>query len=120
MVSYIYHYNQLASKGVNSPAVKLSLLIDYFTAGSALIVGTGYLLAEFSAFAGSIPDPSSLVSSLSLMPIALKGAAGCSVAAVTSLGLCWVWEYGRPYLFWHSAWHLFSAATCYFVGVGRL
>ena len=46
IVSYIYHYNQLAARGNNSPAVRLSLLIDYFTAGSALVFGTGLLFEE--------------------------------------------------------------------------
>ena len=103
VVSYIYHYNQLASRGKNSPAVKLSLLVDYFTAGSALIIGSGYLTSEISdrLFSGETLSIFSLLSSSS----DLAAAIGCSVLAVVSLGLCWVWEYGTPYLILHSLWH---------------
>ncbi len=113
IVSYIYHYNQLASRGENSPAVRLSLFIDYFTAGSALLLGVFYLFQDFTTLVPSMTGGFGAL--LSLSP-KLLAALGCSTAAITSLALCWVWEFGVPYLFWHSLWHLFSAGTAYFVG----
>lgn len=40
-------------------------------------------------------------------------AAGASIICLT---LCWVWEFGYPYIFWHSLWHILSALTGYLVG----
>jgi hypothetical protein len=93
--------------------VRLSLLIDYFTAGSALIFGTGLLFEEVGSeiFAGGISSANIMAASPSL-----TAALVCGLLAVLNLGLCWVREFGRPYLFFHSLWHIFSAATCYFVG----
>jgi hypothetical protein len=43
---------------------------------------------------------------------AVLSAAG----AVICLTLCWVWEFGYPYIFWHSLWHILSALTGYLIG----
>jgi len=38
------------------------------------------------------------------------------LGAIVCLSLCWVWEYGLPYILWHSLWHILSAYTAYLVG----
>ena len=96
VVSFIYHYTQLEF-GKNRAEVRLALLIDYFCAGAALITGGVYMI---SAGITSIPLE------------ALVAAGGAGVC----LSLCWVWEFGYPYIFWHSLWHILSAYTGYLVG----
>ncbi|GMI31348.1 hypothetical protein TeGR_g498 [Tetraparma gracilis] len=116
LVSFWYHYDQLQG---DAAAVRLSLLVDYLTAGSSLLLGLFYLL---SAVPVLDPLPALLAAGpaglLSLSPPFFYAVAS-SVVAVSSLLLCWVWEYGLPYLLLHSVWHLASAVTCYFVGVLR-
>ncbi|KAL7522941.1 hypothetical protein ACHAWX_007677 [Stephanocyclus meneghinianus] len=96
IVSFWYHYSQLEF-GKNRAEVRLALLIDYFTAGSALITGGVYMI---QAGIDSVPLDAIL-------------AAG---GAVVCLTLCWVWEFGYPYIFWHSLWHILSAYTGYLIG----
>lgn len=87
--------------GQNRSEVRLALLIDYFSAGSALLTGFIYILQiAFQGEGISIPIDVYVTSTLAL---------GC-------LGLCWVYEYGNLYLFWHSLWHIFSAYVGYEVG----
>ena len=51
------------------------------------------------------------------MPIdALITGAGSIVA----ISLCWVWEFGYPYLVLHSIWHILSAYTGYLVGQAHI
>lgn len=100
IVSFVYHYTQL-ELGKDRSEVRLALLIDYFFAGSALLTGTFYMIAV--GF-GAIPVE------------ALTSAVG----AVICLSLCWVWEYGYPYILWHSLWHILSAYTGYLVGLVHL
>lgn len=100
IVSFVYHYTQL-ELGKDRSEVRLALLIDYFFAGSALLTGTYYML----------------IVGLGAIPVeALTSAIG----AVISLSLCWVWEYGYPYILWHSLWHILSAYTGYLVGLVHL
>ena len=100
IVSFVYHYTQL-ELGKDRSEVRLALLIDYFFAGSALLTGTYYMIIV--GF-GAIPME------------ALTSAVG----AVICLSLCWVWEYGYPYILWHSLWHILSAYTGYLVGLVHL
>lgn len=100
IVSFVYHYTQL-ELGKDRSEVRLALLIDYFFAGSALLTGTYYMI---TVGLGEIPVE------------ALTSAVG----AVICLSLCWLWEYGYPYILWHSLWHILSAYTGYLVGLVHL
>lgn len=100
IVSFWYHYSQLEF-GQNREEVRLALLTDYFTAGAALITG-GFYMAEMGI--SGVP-----------LDALITGAA-----AVVCLSLCWVWEFGYPYLFWHSLWHILSAYTGFLVGQAHI
>mmetsp|Transcript_38301 Transcript_38301/g.92382 ORF Transcript_38301/g.92382 Transcript_38301/m.92382 type:complete len:280 (+) Transcript_38301:114-953(+) len=100
IVSFVYHYTQLEF-GKERSEVRLALLVDYFCAGAALLTGGVYMI---QAGITSIPLE------------ALLSAGG----AVVCLSLCWVWEFGYPYIFWHSLWHVLSAYTGYLVGQEHL
>lgn len=99
-VSFWYHFNQL-ELGKDRSEVRFALLADYFTAGAALLTGI-YYMADMGI--SSIPFN------------ALLSGGG----AIICLSLCWVWEFGYPYLFWHSLWHLGSAYTAYSIGQAHL
>jgi hypothetical protein len=99
-VSFWYHWSQL-QLGQDRREVRLSLLIDYFTAGSALVCGGSYLARL----------------GLDVLP---DGALLCGGASVVCLALCWVREYGYWYLFWHSAWHIGSAYCAYLIGQANI
>eukprot|EP01082_Thalassiosira_pseudonana_P002498 g2256.t1 g2256 contig11:1030007-1031122(+) len=96
IVSFWYHYSQLEF-GKDRSEVRLALLIDYFTAGSALITGGVYMIQA----------------GIDAVPVEALLTAGGSVIC---LSLCWVWEFGYPYIFWHSLWHILSALTGYLIG----
>lgn len=100
IVSFVYHYTQL-ELGKDRSEVRLALLIDYFFAGSALLTGTYYMI----------------IVGLNAIPLEAHASA---VGAVICLSLCWVWEYGYPYILWHSLWHILSAYTGYLVGLVHL
>ena len=99
-VSFWYHYSQLEF-GKDRSEVRLALLVDYFTAGSALITG-GVYMSQMG---------------ITAVPMEALAVGGLSILC---LGLCWVWEFGYPYLFWHSLWHILSALTGYLVGQAHL
>lgn len=101
VVSFVYHYTQL-ELGKDRSEVRLALLLDYFFAGVALLTGIIYILQ-----AGGI------------MYVPLEASVSAA-GAVLCLSLCWVWEYGYPYIFWHSLWHVLSAYTGYVVGLVHL
>mmetsp|Transcript_25311 Transcript_25311/g.31189 ORF Transcript_25311/g.31189 Transcript_25311/m.31189 type:complete len:173 (+) Transcript_25311:393-911(+) len=95
-VSFWYHYSQLEF-GQNRQEVRLALFTDYLTAGAALVTGGIYMVQM----------------GVTSVPIdALIVGAG----AIVSLSLCWVWEFGYPYLVLHSIWHILSAYTGYLIG----
>jgi len=100
VVSFIYHYLQL-DLGKDRNEVRLALVIDYITAGVALITGTLYI---FEMGFPSLPFECVLFGVMSLV----------------SLSLSWVWEFGIPYIFWHSLWHIFSALSGYLIGETHL
>lgn len=93
IASFIYHYTQLQASNnhMKDGSVRLALLIDYICACTAILVGVAYLVMDHQ-----LPPIESL----------LSGGAG-----IGCLLLCWVWEYGLPYIVLHSLWHLFSAYT---------
>ena len=96
IASFNYHYNQLLAAGqAKASAVRLALLLDYTAAAFSIITATAYLFT-FSSFP--------------ILPIAV------STAGLGFLYLSWVWEYGRPYMFWHSLWHLCSAYSGFLIG----
>lgn len=97
-VSFWYHYSQLKYSGQEKNVqVRLALLTDYIFAGSALITGGLYalMLGPFS--------------------LPLNGLLS-AIAAVLCLALSWKWEFGLPYIVWHSLWHILSALTGYLIG----
>lgn len=100
IVSFWYHYSQL-EYGIEREEVRLALLTDYFTALTAIITGGIYI--------GQI--------GLANLPTDIFVSAGISLVC---LALCWVWEFGYPYIFLHSLWHLGSAYTGYLVGNAHL
>ena len=100
IVSFWYHYSQLEF-GANREEVRLALLTDYFTAGAALVTG-GLYMADMG---------------ISGVPL---DAVFTGAGAVVCLSLCWVWEFGQPYLFWHSMWHILSAYTGFLVGQAHI
>ena len=100
IVSFWYHYSQLKF-GQDRSEVRLALLVDYFTAGCALITG-GFYMAQMGVEA--IPFDALCLGAVSI---------GC-------LSLSWVWEFGYSYLVWHSLWHITSAYTGYMVGQAHL
>ncbi|GFH43897.1 hypothetical protein CTEN210_00370 [Chaetoceros tenuissimus] len=100
IVSFWYHYSQLEF-GKDREEVRLALLTDYFTAGSALLTGGFYMIDM----------------GINYVPM---DALICGALSIVCLSLCWVWEFGVPYLFWHSLWHLFSAYTGFLIGQAHI
>ena len=100
IVSFWYHYSQL-NFGQDRKEVRLALLIDYFTAGTALLCGAVYM-AQMG---------------IESVPFESLVWGGASVVCLT---LCWVKEVGYWYLFWHSLWHIGSAYTGYLVGQNHI
>lgn len=95
LASFLYHFSQLKLGQSGFRIVRLALLVDYFFAVSAIIVGSIQLF-----FSHQIPTEVLFGGSL----------------AVASLGACWLWEEGLTYIVFHSLWHLFSAYTGYVIG----
>lgn len=79
----------------------MALLTDYLTAGAALVTGGLYM------------------TDLGISGVPLD-AVITGAGAVACLSLCWVWEFGQPYLFWHSLWHILSAYTGFLVGQAHI
>lgn len=96
IASFNYHYNQLLASGKTKAAsVRLALLLDYTAAAFSILTAAAYIL------------------SFSIFPVQ---AVGVSVAGLVFLYMSWVYEYGRPYMCWHSLWHLCSAYSGYLIG----
>jgi hypothetical protein len=99
VASFNYHYQQLMNSGsTSSKTVRLALLVDYLFAMVSILTGLVYILTSPST------------AGLPIYAVSI-GAIAC-----VCLGLSWVWEYGKPYMFWHSLWHLFSAYAGYVIG----
>lgn len=96
IASFNYHYCQLEASGNGkAPNVRLALLLDYVLAFTSIFVALYYV-----TISESLPLP------------ALESAG----IGLFFLGLCWVYETGRPYMIFHSLWHLFSAWSGYLIG----
>lgn len=96
VASFNYHYNQLISAGqAKVGSVRLALVLDYIAAAVSMFTALVYLLSN------------------STLPVE---ALGVSVAGLAFLYLSWVWEYGQPYMIFHSLWHLCSAYAGYLIG----
>lgn len=104
VASFIYHYTQLQTSNNRSviadKSVRLALLVDYVFALTSIFVGTIYLIMDQT-----------------LPPIEGFVSAGLGIACLL---LCWVWEYGLPYIILHSLWHLLSAYAGFVVGNSHL
>jgi hypothetical protein len=100
IVSFWYHFTQL-ELGKDRIEVRLALLTDYFTAGIALITGVVYCIQM----------------GITSVPF---NALVTGILSAICLSLCWVWEFGIPYIFWHSLWHIFSAYTGFLIGQAHL
>ena len=100
IVSFWYHYVQL-DLGQNRSEVRLALLTDYITASAALLAGFSYI-ADMG---------------LSSLPLETVGVGGLGILC---LALCWVWEFGYPYLILHSLWHICGAYTAYSIGQAHM
>lgn len=105
IASFNYHYQQLLDSGSvslksksSNKVVRLALLVDYLFAMISILTGLVYILTS--------PTTADL-------PIYTISVA---VVACICLGMSWIWEYGKPYMFWHSLWHLFSAYAGYVIG----
>jgi hypothetical protein len=83
---------------VQTPEMRLALLIDYIVAAVSILTGAFYLWETGQM--DTIPVEAVQMAVLSL---------GC-------LAACWVWEAGQPYMIFHSLWHLFSAYAGYLIG----
>jgi hypothetical protein len=92
VASFCYHYTQLQQPYMRTrdATVKLALLVDYTLAITSIMIGLVYLVTDQT-----------------LPPI--EGVITC-ILAIACLLSCWRWEKGLPYVFWHSLWHIFSAA----------
>ena len=100
IVSFWYHFSQLEF-GRDRSEVRLALLTDYITAGSALITGGAYMVQM----------------GISSVPF---DALIFGTGSIISLSLCWVWEFGYPYIVFHSIWHILSAYTGYLIGQAHI
>lgn len=101
VASFTYHYTQLQQPHGRTldSTVKLALLVDYFFAVTAILVGLFYLAIDHT-----------------LPPV--EGIA-TSILGIACLLSCWIYEYGTPYIILHGMWHLFSAATGYYIGISH-
>jgi hypothetical protein len=100
VASFMYHYTQLEAAGqMSQQTVRLALLTDYACAAVTMGTASVYLLSDSFA-TDSLPMDALVAATVSL----------------AFLGLSWVNEKGRPYMFYHSLWHFFSAYAGYLIG----
>jgi len=99
--SMLYHFAQLWY-GPNRKEVRRFLFFDYISAFFTCTIVTLEVIPFLTQFHNAaIP----LTDVHAIAPVFLGlSSLGC-------LGLAWVYEYGRSYLFWHGAWHILSAYT---------
>jgi len=102
VASFCYHYVQLQQPygRAQDSTVRLALLIDYILAISSILIGLSYMV-----FGHAVPPP--------------EGIA-CAIISIVCLLSCWVWEQGLPYIILHGLWHLFSAASAYYIGIAHV
>ena len=136
LASFQYHYQQLllgqtsssgssssGSSSVNSStAVRWALLLDYIFAGLAI----GCATIDLTAAATTATTATTTMSSLSSVWTAdhhhhalwleLLQAVGVTAAGLGFLTLSWKYEHGKPYMWWHSLWHVASAYAGFLIG----
>lgn len=117
IASFNYHYQQLqTSRPANQvhaderrvdSAVRLSLLVDYIFAALSIL----------TAFAYVVSDAAQLFQGQDLSGLPSLGLAlGAASVGLVFLGLSWKYEHGKPYMAYHSVWHLCSAVAGYLIG----
>lgn len=101
IASFGYHYAQLQQPygRTQDSTVKLALLVDYIFAITSILIGISYMVVDQT-----------------LPPV--EGIA-TSILGISCLLSCWVWEKGLPYIILHGLWHLFSAASGYYIGMSH-
>jgi len=100
IASFFYHYTQLEARGESkAPTVRLALLCDYICAFISLGTASIYLLF----LPGGAPLDFFVTIALSL----------------AFLGLSWQYEQGKPYLLFHSLWHIFGAYAGFLIGTAH-
>ncbi len=101
VASFCYHYVQLQQPHgrAQDSTVRLALMIDYMLAITSILIGLSYMI-----FDQVIPAPEGLA---------------CAILSILCLLSCWVWEQGLPYIILHGLWHLFSAASAYYIGAAH-
>jgi hypothetical protein len=100
LFSILYHYQQL-SYPEPSKEVQVALLCDYCIASVAIVTGLVYALQ------------------VGVLQLPVEALAS-STLAVLCLLLGWVWEFGYPYIFFHSLWHIFGAFAAFSVGQAHI
>ena len=97
VASFLYHYTQLEARGeAKAPTVRLAVLVDYVCAITTLSLASFYLLTMLSE-------------------ASIETFAGVALA-ISFLLLSWVYETGRPYMLFHSLWHIFGAYSGFLIG----
>jgi len=102
VASFGYHYAQLQQPygRTQDSTVRLALLVDYILAITSILIGLFYLV-----FDQAVPPPEGIAT---------------AILGVVCLLCCWVWEQGLPYIILHGLWHLFSAASAYYIGMTHI
>jgi hypothetical protein len=108
IASFNYHYTQLqaTSRKDLRNVVRFSLFLDYMAAAISILTAVVYLIST------TVLAPEQLV-------LVEQGIA-VGLAGVFFLTLSWRYEYGRPYIIYHSFWHLCSAISGYLIGSAHL
>jgi hypothetical protein len=110
IASFNYHYTQLRAtsqkEGIKE-LVRLSLFLDYMAASISILTAVVYLV---SASLQLEPGQLSMV----------EQSVAVGAAGIFFLVLSWKYEYGRPYIIFHSLWHLGSAWSGYLIGAAHL
>ena len=134
LASFQYHYQQLllgqtssgssgssgSSSSVNSStAVRWALLLDYIFAGLAIGCATIDLTAAATTTATATMSSVSSVWTTAdhhALWLELLQAVGVTAAGLGFLTLSWKYEHGKPYMWWHSLWHVTSAYAGFLIG----
>ena len=101
LFSFMYHFQQLDA--TSDQAVRLALLLDYVFALLAMGTASAYLAMTLLFTNVQFDEP-------------LLMAMAVTASSLGFLGLSWKFEYGRPYMLWHSLWHLASAYSGFLIG----
>jgi hypothetical protein len=108
IASFNYHYTQLraTSRKELGNLVRFSLFLDYMAASISILTAVVYLVST----AVLSPDQLALV----------QDSVVVGMVGVFFLTMSWRYEYGRPYIVFHSLWHMCSALSGYLIGSAHL